>query len=642
MLMNKRSSSPIIFCQAALLALVTSSATAEPLLSSWHTAESGSYARIFATQEDEALERGGGAISSLTTWDSADYDGVIVGDQPLPVYAGVQGISYSDDYVYIKSTGLATNTMGPWFLNSAQTTTFPSFPGNAAILYRFPRVTDYPESYAPATRTPSNIGTCGLFVDGVPLFNTSDTFSYDTSAGGDQRPTNQNRGDGYWNRDAFTNEGVTFDAGNAHQAMEAFHYHASPVALRHTLGDSVDYDASVVYQGVGRASPYTENFNGQHSPIIAWANDGLPMYGPYGYGDPDDAMSDVRLMVSGYQKRDGSNGSSNLAATGRINFPRWVVSEGFRNSTAITAQFYGPAVSSTFVLGHYMEDYAYKGHLGLTQGIDFDLNEQNVRYCVTPEFPGGTWAYFTSVKEDGTPIYPYNLAYNYFGDAARASGVTEIAETVTEVFGGAADIPLTLRGAKIDQENDEVTIVWNGKEGGQYELDTSTDLENWTVDAISLTATSGEVAVIESGISKKFYRIEQTDLATYDTTEFSTAAGGGPGGPGGGGPGGGGPGGGGPGGGGGETPGTGSPAAGFVFSFTDGPPMANLASNIKVGNVTGIVVAWAIDGPRGGTATISFSNSSFVSGQSYTASFVASPPGGAPRTSTSTNSYRKP
>jgi len=642
MLMNKRSSSPIIFCQAALLALVTSSATAEPLLSSWHTAESGSYARIFATQEDEALERGGGAISSLTTWDSADYDGVIVGDQPLPVYAGVQGISYSDDYVYIKSTGLATNTMGPWFLNSAQTTTFPSFPGNAAILYRFPRVTDYPESYAPATRTPSNIGPSGLFVDGVPLFNTSDTFSYDTSAGGDQRPTNQNRGDGYWNRDAFTNEGVTFDAGNAHQAMEAFHYHASPVALRHTLGDSVDYHASVVYQGVGRASPYTENFNGQHSPIIAWANDGLPMYGPYGYGDPDDAMSDVRLMVSGYQKRDGSNGSSNLAATGRINFPRWVVSEGFRNSTAITAQFYGPAVSSTFVLGHYMEDYAYKGHLGLTQGIDFDLNEQNVRYCVTPEFPGGTWAYFTSVKEDGTPIYPYNLAYNYFGDAARASGVTEIAETVTEVFGGAADIPLTLRGAKIDQENDEVTIVWNGKEGGQYELDTSTDLENWTVDAISLTATSGEVAVIESGISKKFYRIEQTDLATYDTTEFSTAAGGGPGGPGGGGPGGGGPGGGGPGGGGGETPGTGSPAAGFVFSFTDGPPMANLASNIKVGNVTGIVVAWAIDGPRGGTATISFSNSSFVSGQSYTASFVASPPGGAPRTSTSTNSYRKP
>jgi hypothetical protein len=535
----------------------------------------------------------------------------------------VQGISYSDDYVYIKATGLATNTMGPWFINGAQTTAFPSFPGNAAILYRFPRVTDYPENYAPATRTPSNVGTCGLFVDGVPLFNTGDTFSYDTSAGGDQEPTNQNQGDGYWNRDAFINEGVTFDAGNAHQAMEAFHYHASPVALRHTLGDSVDYDSSVVYEGIGGASPYTENFNGQHSPIIAWANDGLPMYGPYGYADP----TDVRIMVSGYQARDGSNGSTNLAATGRTTLPQWVVSEGFRTSITISAQFYGPAVSTAFVLGHYMEDYAYKGHLGLTQGVDFDLNEQNVRYCVTPEFPDGTWAYFTSVTEDGTPAYPYNLAYNYFGDAAVASGVTEIAETVTEVFGGATTIPLALRGASIDQDNDEVTIVWNGMEGGQYELDTSTDLESWNIDAISLTATSGAVAVTGSGRSKNFYRIKQTGLATYDTTEFSTAAGGG--GPGGGGPGG-------------ATPGTGSPAAGFVFSFADGPPLVNLASDIKVGNVTGTVVAWAIDGPTGGTATISFNEGSFVSGQSYTASFVASPPGGAAMTSTSTNSYRKP
>jgi hypothetical protein len=151
-------------------------------LASWHIADSGRYARIWATRAQETTERGGCAISSLTTWDFGDYAGVTVGDQPLPVYAGVQGISYSDDYVYIKSTGLATNTMGPWFLDAAQTTQFPSFPGNAAILYRFPRSTNYPANYAPATRKNTNIGTCGLFVDGVPLFNTSDTFSYDTTA----------------------------------------------------------------------------------------------------------------------------------------------------------------------------------------------------------------------------------------------------------------------------------------------------------------------------------------------------------------------------------------------------------------------------------------------------------------------------
>lgn len=89
------------------------------------------------------------------------------------MYAGVQGISHSSNYVYIKATGLATNTMGPWFLNAARTTPFPSFPGNAAILYRFPHTVSYPQNYAPASRTCTNIGTCGLFVDGVPFSTPS-------------------------------------------------------------------------------------------------------------------------------------------------------------------------------------------------------------------------------------------------------------------------------------------------------------------------------------------------------------------------------------------------------------------------------------------------------------------------------------
>ncbi|MGJ8695997.1 MAG: YHYH protein [Verrucomicrobiaceae bacterium] len=614
---------------ATSLALALSPLAAEPLLTSWHTADAGNYARIWATQADEITERGGGSLTSLSTWDSADYAGVTVGDQPLPVYAGVQGISYSADYVYIKSTGLATNTMGPWFLNAARTTAFPSFPGNAAILYRFPRTTNYPENYAPATRTPSNIGTCGLFVDGVPLFNTGDTFSYDTSAGGDQEPTNNNQGDGYWNRDAFTNEGVSFDAGNAHQAMEQFHYHASPVALRATLGDSVDHDPTVVYQGIGGDSPYTENFNGQHSPIIAWVNDGIPMYGPYGYSDPTDPSSPVRRMITGYQKRDGSNGSTDLAATGRTTLPQWVVSQGARTTTALSAAFYGPNVSSSFTIGHYMEDYAYKGDLGFTLGTDFDLNEYNTRFCVTPEFPEGTWAYFTAVEEDGTPTYPYNLAYNYFGDPTVASGVTEIAEPVTETFTGASSIVLNKGKDRYDSGNNEITIVWNGQAGGQYEIDTTDDLETWNNGAITLTATSASVEVTETPASGRFFRIKQTGLAIYDTTEFSTAAGGGgPGGPGGGGTGG--------------TPGTGSAAAGFVFSFTDGPPMQTLASNIRVGNVTGTVVNWGLNGPTGGTVTISFNDSSFVSGQAYTASFTATHPTQGQVTSVSTNSYTKP
>ncbi|MEP4077663.1 YHYH protein [Haloferula sp.] len=628
----------------ALLTLLSGALQAEPILSSWYTEGSGRYARIWETQAQEITERGGGGTTSQTTWDSANYADVNLGDQPLPVYAGVQGISYSDDFVYIKATGLATNVMGPWFIDTARTTMFPSFPGNSAVLYRFPRSTSYDSGYNPASRTATNFGTCGLFVDGVQLFNSGDTFSYDTSGGGDQEPVNNLTGDGIWNRDAFTNEGVTFDSGNAHQAAEQFHYHASPVALRSTLGDSVDYDPSVVYQGIGGATPYTENFNGKHSPIIAWVNDGLPMYGPYGYSDPTDPSSPVRRMTSGYQPRDGSNGSTNLASTGRTTLPKWAVDQGAQPAQILSAAQYGPAVNASYVLGHYLEDYAFKGDLTsddsgvafepytdpVTQGAfnsarQYDLNQYNVRWCITPEFPSGTWAYFTSVESDGTPAYPYNLAYLYFGDPTTATGIAsgDVESTgVTVVYDGAPNTDPTNQG--ITAEADTLTITWQGVEGGIYRIETSDDLDDFDDTASEFTATSNIVEATDTVAEARFYRLNQTGLATYDDTEFSTEAGGG-----------------GPGGGD-ATPGTGNPTDGFVFAFAGGPPMENLISNVQVGGVAGTVVAYALNGPMEGTVTISFDASSLTPGGSYAATFTHSPPGVGTVTAVSTNVFTKP
>jgi hypothetical protein len=65
-----------------------------------------------------------------------------------------------------------------------------------------------------------------------------------------------------------------------------------------------------------------------------------------------------------------------------------------------------------------MEDNDYKGDLGgyslytpsaqgvFNEPIHYDLNEDNVRCCVTPEFPAGAWVYFTSMQADGTPCIP--------------------------------------------------------------------------------------------------------------------------------------------------------------------------------------------------------------------------------------------
>ncbi len=267
----------------SLMVLVaTTGVHADPLLSSWYTEKSGEYARIY---EDLAAENAG-PRAAVTTWNRNQ------GNQSQPTYGGVHEISHTATDVYVRTTGLGSHIMGPWYLNANQTNLFPNYPANQAVIYRIPK----DPGTVPTNKSLTGLGRIGLFVDGVSMFDSRDAFSYDTSAGADDGPMANLNGDDVWNRDAYINEGVTFDSGNAHQAGSNYHYHANPPALRHLLGDSVDYDPNT--------NTYTENFNGKHSPIIGWVRDGYPIYGPYGYGDPNDRNSAVRLMVSGFRKRN--------------------------------------------------------------------------------------------------------------------------------------------------------------------------------------------------------------------------------------------------------------------------------------------------------------------------------------------------
>ena len=92
-----------------------------------------------------------------------------------------------------------------------------------------------------------------------------------------------------------------------------------------------------------------------HSPIIGWAYDGNPIYGPYGYDRKDGGV--VRIMRSSYSLK--------------------------------TTRENGPPIS-TFPLGFFVEDYEYLG--------DGDLDENNGRYCITPDYPNGTFAYFATIN----------------------------------------------------------------------------------------------------------------------------------------------------------------------------------------------------------------------------------------------------
>ena len=47
-----------------------------------------------------------------------------------------------------------------------------------------------------------------------------------------------------------------------------------------------------------------------------------------------------------------------------------------------------------------------------------DLNQFNMRFTDTPEYPGGTWAYFTTIDAGGNSAYPYIVGEYYGGTVA--------------------------------------------------------------------------------------------------------------------------------------------------------------------------------------------------------------------------------
>src|SRR5579884_2852933 len=420
---NMKTILPIILFIFLGFAVVETS-RADPQLTSWFTTYSGRYARIYT---NTTMELSGNAV---TTWSNGSET------QSSPAYDGVQEIDYSSAYVYARSTGLASFTMGPW------STGFPNLPSNQKTIFRVPR------SPAAATSVTLNGGgAIGIFVDGVAMFNSWDAFywsgSADTGANG---PTG-----GYWNRDAYVNEGMTFDPAFAHQQQSGtYHYHANPIGLRYLLGDHVNWNSvSNIYSE--STAPVTK-----HSPILAWVADGYPLYGPYGYSNPANSASGVRRMISGYVPRNGQNGTDNISTTGslRTYLPAWAL-RFYASAGAQSGTTNGPTVSSSYPFGRYMEDNAYLGDLTNSntgqpykQGTDFDLDEYNGRYCITPEFPNGTYAYFVSIASNGTPVFPYNIGHAFYGKVTGGT-VTSITETVTTNYVGGPNLASFLKAPKV-------------------------------------------------------------------------------------------------------------------------------------------------------------------------------------------------
>ncbi|MCH2225851.1 MAG: YHYH protein [Crocinitomicaceae bacterium] len=268
----------------------------------------------------------------------------------MPDSVNVLQICYDNDYVYIRTNGLAAYTMGPWLMN-------PNTPSAIESIYRFPR---NPIMAGTVHQNQPPVGALGCAINGVKLYGTGDAKSYNPTSG-----QNDAGGDGLWNSDAWVTEGATMDAtGGGHPDGNGnYHYHASPIALY--------------------SNPSTT-----HSPIIGWAFDGFPIYGPFGYVDSLSSTTGVQRMESSYQLRNISD---------RTTLPGGIASVPV-----------GPVINSTFPLGTYWEDYEYVAGSGT-------LDEYNGRWCVTPEYPAGIFAYFITMDVANEPQYPYLIGPKYYG-----------------------------------------------------------------------------------------------------------------------------------------------------------------------------------------------------------------------------------
>jgi hypothetical protein len=188
-----------------------------------------------------------------------------------------------------------------------------------------------------------------------------------------------------------------------------------------------------------------------------------------------------------------------------------------------------------------MEDNDYLGDVTnpvtgtkYVAGQDFDLDEYNGRWCVTPEFPEGVYAYFVSMSADGTPVFPYNIGRAYHG-SPTGSMVSTITETVSTNFVGGADSSIVLSTPTASAG--EITLVWTGAEGGTYQVESTGDLKNWSTNQTGIMAVGNGGSYTNKIVgSGELYRVRQTEVADYDPATGSSNNGGGMGGgPGGGG-----------------------------------------------------------------------------------------------------------
>lgn len=150
--------------------------------------------------------------------------------------------------------------------------------------------------------------------------------------------------------------------------------------------DSKVYESNSYYGGSNYLGDYYRHADG-HSKILGFCFDGYPIYGPFGYTDPEIISNGVSLMTSSYLLKNNDDHRPT----------DWKFTRGINVN----------GIDYVLNAGAFIEDYEYSENEGT-------LDQYNGRYAITPEYPNGTYAYYLTFTDSSLviPKYPYIIG-NY-------------------------------------------------------------------------------------------------------------------------------------------------------------------------------------------------------------------------------------
>ena len=162
-------------------------------------------------------------------------------------------------------------------------------------------------------------------------------------------------------------DGITHVSKNPELGLQFINFYV-PKNLRYQLSDNFGDDNK---ENTGILN---------HSPILGYAYDGNPIYGPYAYN----------TTTGGFIRRMNSSYILNVETTPGKRPP-------------------------LFENGFFVNDYLYDG--------SGDLDQHNGRFAITPEYPNGIYAYFSTIdvnaSNESVPKYPYVVGPYFYNKPVK-------------------------------------------------------------------------------------------------------------------------------------------------------------------------------------------------------------------------------